>query len=432
MTTALTLDPSQLAAVELAREARFAVITGGPGTGKSTTLRTVLDALDAEQQVACPRCLGSGLDAAALDTCPVCAGTGHLERYLLAAPTGKAARRMEEATGRPSRTVHRLLEFGPLPLGGMGFRRGPQRTLATSAVFVDESSMLDVELASSLLAAIDPRSTRLVLIGDAHQLPSVGPGRVFADLIESGRVPVARLTTLHRAAAESWVCSQAPRVLAGEQPDLRPRADFAFGAREDRAAAVDHVVEIVAARWTIDRPQLLVPQNVGPAGADVLNARLQRVLNPNGRTTWKVRDVELRVGDPVIQTSNNYQLGVMNGETGTVAGCDDDGLFVDVDGRRVVYDRDSSWGLRLAYALTVHKSQGSEWPWVVVLAHSTHTRMLTRQLLYTAITRAKRGVVLIGDRKGLDAALRQTRDADRNTGLRDRIEAAARRAEGSV
>lgn len=391
----MQLDPSQVRAVELATSARFGVITGGPGTGKTTTLRAALDALDARS-----------------------------ETYALASPTGKAARRMEEATGRSARTVHRLLEWSPWSGGDGGFVRNANMPLEQSAVFVDESSMLDTSLAASLFDAIDPLRTRLILIGDADQLPSVGPGRVFADVIDSGAAPVARLTTLHRAAAESWVCTQAPRVLAGTAPDVRPRADFEWLERENRGDALEAAIDAATERGA----QLLVPQNVGPAGAEVFNARLQRELNPHGREAWKVGEsTHLRLGDSVIHTRNDYTLGVMNGETGRVVDCSSDELRVDFGEpsapRIVVYGRDQARSLRLAYALTVHKSQGSEWPWVCVFCHSTHARMLTRQLFYTAITRAKQGVVLVGDRAGLEYAVRQTRDADRLTALKERIQA---------
>lgn len=435
----ITLDPSQLAAVELVCSARFGVVTGGPGTGKTTTLRTALDRLDKR-------------------------GT----TYGLAAPTGKAARRMREATGRHAMTVHRLLEYGPLDESGeLGFRRNERNPLEAELVVVDEASMLDVDLADSLLRAIDPARTRLVLVGDADQLPSVGPGRVFGDLITSGRVPVARLTTLHRAAAETWVCSQAPVILAGKVPDLRDRADFRFLERDDRAQAADALVSAVFR----DLPELgvpagdvqvLIPQRVGPCGCNAINRRLQQILNPerdSDPAPWKIGKPNdddartLRLRDRVIQTRNDYTLGVANGEVGEVcaithepsacAACNGEGThpvtfancgtckgsgkrpplltvrYPDDDGRerKVGYTKTDVFALDLAYALTVHKSQGSQWPWVVMFAHSTHTRMLTRQLLYTGITRAQRGVFLVGDLVGVGRAVKETRDGLRNTWL---------------
>jgi exodeoxyribonuclease V alpha subunit len=458
--TDIVLDPSQEKAVELALEARVAVITGGPGCGKTTCLRTALDRLDA-------------------------AGRGS---YALAAPTGKAARRLSEATGRHAGTVHRLLEYGPLvdehgfETGELGFRRNRSNPLDRELVVIDEASMLDVELAAAVRRAINPARTRLLLVGDANQLPSVGPGRVFGDLIESGKVPVARLTHLHRAAAESWVCTQAPVILAGDLPATGDRPDFLWVQREDRDQAASALVKVVTEelpRRGIDAGdiQVLIPQRIGPAGIEALNPRLQSILNPDHRdasTSWKIGPYVVRPRDRVIQTFNDYTLNVMNGEVGAVdqvrekavdcATCTATGLVASTDPERVelarsigiepretcpdcagsrqlrpglvvrfpdgprdrvvTYSRGQAESLHLAYALTIHKSQGSEWPWVVVLVHSTHTRMLTRQLLYTGITRARKGVVIVGDLKGLERAVRETRDVQRNTGLIERLRAA--------
>lgn len=403
----ITLDPSQRAAVALALTARVGIITGGPGRGKTTITRAALDAMDV-------------------------AGV----TYELASPTGKAARRMEEATGRPAQTVHRLLGYGL----GDPWLHTAERPLETDCVIVDEASMLDLELARALLDAIDPRRTRLILVGDVDQLPSVGPGRVFGDLIDSGEVPVARLTTLHRSAAEAWVSTQAPEVLAGRVPDLRERPDFTFIERENRDSAADAVVELVT-RTLPERGiapadvQVLIPMTVGPAGTSVLNRRLQAVCNTAAPGSgWKIGKgsegegaEEIRVGDRVIQTRNDYLLNVFNGETGRVVSVDKDELAVDFGDekspRGVTYSRDAARSLRLAYALTVHRYQGSETPWAVVMCHSTHTKMLSRNLLYTAITRAKRGVVIVGDRKGIERAVKNATDSKRNTGLIERLRA---------
>ena len=433
-------DPSQEAAIDLICEARIGVVTGGPGVGKTSCLKWALDRLD-ERGIT----------------------------YRLAAPTGKAARRMREATGRAASTVHRLLEFGPDELTGeLGFRRNARNPVSADLVVVDESSMLDVRLADALTAAIDQSRTRLVLVGDANQLPSVGPGRVFGDIIAAGTVPVAKLTTLHRAAAETWVCSQAPVILSGHVPDLSARRDFLWTGRADRSQALEALLEVVfrelpargAAPGDI---QVLIPMRVGPAGCALANKRLQALLNPERDSDpqpWVVGTGDdartLRIRDRVIQTRNDYQLEVANGEVGEVEAihheptpCPDCGgtglldapdwedvpkcqpcggkgkrppcLVVrypdDAGDRRVTYGKGDVYALDLAYALTVHKSQGSQWPWVVMLCHSTHTRMLTRQLLYTGITRAQKGVALIGDLKGIGAAVKNVADAQRNTWL---------------
>lgn len=440
MTSEIVLDPSQEKAVELVCSAPFGVVTGGPGCGKTTCLRFALDRLDER---------GAS--------------------YRLAAPTGKAARRMREATGRAASTVHRLLEFGPDELTGeLGFRRNARRPIDADLVVVDESSMLDVRLADALTAAIDQQRTRLVLVGDANQLPSVGPGRVFGDIIAAGTVPVAQLTTLHRAAAETWVCSQAPVILSGHVPDLAERRDFLWLERADRGQALEALLEVVfrelPARGAAPADiQVLIPMRVGPAGCALANKRLQALLNPerdNDPQPWVVGTGDdartLRLRDRVIQTRNDYQLEVANGEVGEVEAihheptpcpaCNGTGMREaadweqtpscepcggkgkrppclvvrypdDAGDRRVTYGKGDVYALDLAYALTVHKSQGSQWPWVVMLCHSTHTKMLTRQLLYTGITRAQKGVALIGDQKGIAAAVKNVADAQRNTWL---------------
>lgn len=388
MTSApLQLDPSQERAVELLCTAPVGVVTGGAGCGKTTCLRIALDRLDA-------------------------AGA----KYALAAPTGKAAKRMTEATGREAMTLHRLLEFGPSGPGfAMGFARNENDPLEQDVVIVDEASMLDIELASALMRALRP-DARLVFIGDAQQLPSVGPGRVLADLIESGVVPVARLTQVHRSAAESWICMEAPKVLRGECPDLTERPDFRFVAVETKLDARDRVIDLARdlAAKGIDA-QVLAPQRTQECGVEVLTRALQDALNP-GTRAWKAGD-ELRVGDRVIQTMNDYVRGVFNGEIGIVEAFDALTLTVRFDGRLVSYAKASSDRLRLAYALTVHKYQGSEVPWAIVVCHSVHSYMLSRQLLYTALTRAKAGVILVGDRKGIDAALKDASPSQRNTEL---------------
>jgi len=410
MSAEIILDPSQEAAVELALTARICVITGGPGVGKSTILKVLLDRIG-DEPITIPA--ADELDFPA-----------QLSPYVLASPTGKASKRLSEATGRRASTVHRLLEYGPVDNGRSGFRRNESTPLDTALVIVDEASMLDVELAAALMAAIDPARTRLILVGDVNQLPSVGPGRVFGDLIDSGEVPVARLTTLHRAAQESWVCRNAPRVLAGTMPELVAATgdgtfpDFVWRKAETRDDAIREVLDYAA--MVTDETQILVPQKTGPAGTDELNARLQSIVNDRarpGELSWGKAPHAIYAGDRVIQTRNDYALGVFNGEVGRVTSLDKEAVVVDFDDRIVRYDRDSARGLRLAYALTIHKFQGSEVPWAVVLCHSTHHFMLSRQLLYTAITRAKKGVVLVGDRKGIEAAIANMKPAVRNTGL---------------
>lgn len=386
----IELDELQQVAVELICTAPVGIITGGPGRGKTTVLKYALDRMDL-----------SGV------------------RYALAAPTGKAARRMHEATGRQASTIHRLLGFHP----HLGFQ---VTTLPSDVVIIDESSMLDVELASHLFAAIKGH-TRLILIGDADQLPPVGPGRPFGDLCTSGAVPVVRLLKLHRSAEKSWIARNAPRLLAGEHPELQPCEDFRFIEAKlstDVLPAVRHQLTEVLGKEILADAQALIPQRPGLAGIDAGNVLLQNALNPRRNDEpYLVREkFEIRIGDRVIQTKNDYQLGVFNGEVGTVATIEAGRLSVDFEGRGVIeYSFEQAHGLQLAYALTVHRAQGSEFPWVVVVCHSTHSYILTRQLLYTAVTRGKQGVILIGDMLGIERALAEKKPAVRNTALIERI-----------
>jgi len=403
MTTAteITLDASQLRAVELACTARVGLITGGPGRGKTTCLKSALDRMDADGVT-----------------------------YLLAAPTGKAARRMNETTGRVAKTLHRLLEFHPVH----GWQRNAGNPLDAECVLVDESSMIDVELGARLLEAVDKYRTRLILIGDADQLPPVGPGRVFGDLVDAGVVPTVRLDTLHRSARESWIFRNAPRVLAGELPDLSPQKDFMWYPVDDAAAILPTIKNLVCdvlPEYTVQHSgggdtQVLIPQRPGVAGIVAANRLLQNAINPYPKDLPRIKrgddGDELRLDDRVIQTRNDYSIGVFNGEVGQIRSIEGGKVVVDLAGRdAVTYSIEQAGALQLAYALTVHRSQGSEFPWVVVVCHSTHSFILSRQLLYTAITRGKAGVVLVGNEQGLKHALGDAHPPKRNTALIERM-----------
>ena len=390
----IELDPSQVAAKVMMARRRFAITTGGPGTGKTTILREALS-----------ECERNG------------------DRIVLCAPTGKAAKRMEEATGRPASTVHRALGYyiGNDGLPGWKFNRF--NPLPFGAVFVDEASMLDVHLFARLLDAIEPKATRLVLIGDANQLPSVGPGKVFGDLVEmTSTIPVSRLTQVHRSAAGSWICANSPKILAGDEIPLEERDDFRFVETFDPA---DIAAECSRVASELDC-QVLIPQRTGVAGTEAVNVAMQEALNPErgDETEWFSNTSNiLRPRDRVIQTRNNYDLGVFNGEVGEVTHVDSKVLSVSFPDRSgdVHYTKADAFDLQLAYALTIHKSQGSEWPWVAVVIHSTHSFMLTRRLIYTAVTRGKKGVILIGDPKGIERAVASNKDAKRNTSLSARV-----------
>lgn len=406
------LDETQRYAVDFLCTEGFGVLTGGPGTGKTTTFRSALDeiALRAKK-------------------------VNRRSPYIaLAAPTGKAARRMSEATGRQAMTLHRLLGWAPEQ---GGWEHHPGNPLDIDVLFVDESSMLDTQLAAGLLGAVDPRRTRVWLVGDVNQLPSVGPGRVLGDVIDSEVTPLVRLATVHRQAQESWVYRNAPRILQGEIPDLSRTSDFEFVEFDDEEMLSQTLIGVfetelnaVAKKYEVgsesafDMVQILSPQKKGLLGVEALNLAIQRAwqgANPQGG--WEVHDdLSLYESDKVMQTRNNYELEVMNGETGMVIGTSKGKLIVNVEGEERVYDKSSARDLLLGYAVTIHKSQGSEWPTVVVVCHSSHTRMLSRQLLYTAITRAKGRLVLVGNRLGLEKAVGNARIDERQTGLVKRLQ----------
>lgn len=399
----VTLADQQRAAVAAALTNRVLVITGGPGTGKTTLLRCIVDVLGAK-------------DA----------------RLLLAAPTGRAARRLAEATGREARTVHRLLEYDPVQ---RVFTRGADYPLEADLVIVDEASMLDVSLARHVAAAVPPEG-HLLLVGDVDQLPSVGPGRVLADLIRSGAVPVIRLTEIFRQAAKSQIVLNAHRINQGEMPLLEdisredPRAiDFFFLERSDPERLVDTLQHLVVERIprgfgfdAVGEIQILTPMNRGQLGVHNLNAVLQQRLNPSGKEIQRAGR-RLRVHDKVMQLRNNYDLDVFNGDLGRVESLDEDEeeLVVSFDGRRVRYSFGELDELTPAYACTIHKSQGSEYPCVVVPVHTQHYRMLQRNLLYTALTRAKKLAILVGQKRALSIAVSNQDTRRRFTRLAERL-----------
>jgi exodeoxyribonuclease V alpha subunit len=400
-TTGFVPTDDQWAVVQAVLDQRLAILTGGPGTGKTAVMRVLVDLLHAERRT-----------------------------VRLCAPTGKAARRLAEITGAQATTIHRLLEFVP----GEGFTRGPEDPIpGTDVLIVDEASMLSVRLAEALFGAVGPR-THVLLVGDVDQLAPVGPGRVLDDLIESERVPVVRLTEVFRQAARSLIIRAAHAVNEGKPPptvagpdDLR---DFFIVARTGPDAIRDEVISLASARlpahYDLDpRADVLVvaPMHRGPAGIDTLNDQLRARLNPDGTT---VPGTSLRIRDRVIQTKNNHERELMNGEMGVLEYHDaerDRVLLACDDGRRLNLSLAELDTMRLAHAVSVHKAQGSQAPAVVVVLHRGHHLMLTRNLVYTAITRAERVCVVVGEPAALHVALGRRDAHARHTRLSELVSA---------
>jgi exodeoxyribonuclease V alpha subunit len=383
--TGLQLAESQRTAIRLALSSKVLVITGGPGVGKTTIVKSILRVLSAK------------------DT-----------RLLLCAPTGRAAKRMTEATGFEAKTIHRLLEVDPK---SGGFKRDGDSPLDCDLLVVDEASMVDVILMQALVKAI-PASAALLIVGDIDQLPSVGPGQVLADVIASDAVPVVRLTEVFRQAAESEIIATAHKINRGAIPDLsKPDgdSDFYFVQADDPEAAVPRIVELVKNRIPkrfgldpIRDIQVLCPMNRGGVGARSLNIELQAALNPAGDRKVERFGWTFAPGDKVMQIENDYDKEVYNGDIGYIDDVDPDAgeLSVSFDGRSVTYVFGELDTLVPAYAATIHKSQGSEYPAVVIPIMTQHYAMLQRNLLYTGITRGKRLVVLVGQKKAIAIAVR--------------------------
>jgi exodeoxyribonuclease V alpha subunit len=391
----LTLAPEQEAGVRMALTAPVSILTGGPGTGKTHTLRALLT---------------------------LARGKGW--RCVLAAPTGRAAKRMEEATGWQAGTLHRVLELRP----GGKTGRGLEHPLEADLVVVDEASMLDALLANHLIKAIAPGS-HLLLVGDPDQLPSVGAGDVLANLLHSEQFPVTRLDHIFRQGAGSGIAINATRVNAGEMPRFgRDIQDCFFLAADDPTTAADLVVDLVARRlpnryhFKRGEVQVLSPMHRGDAGVGALNQRLQERLNPGRDGVPEVRAAGrvYRPGDRVLQLKNDYDLNIFNGDLGTITAIDPiehEILLLLDDGREIPYPSSSLYALSHAYAMSVHKAQGAEFPAVVIPLLTSHAAMLSRTLLYTALTRAQQLVVLVGQKKALSLAVRDWRRTPRHTAL---------------
>ncbi|QDU25862.1 ATP-dependent RecD-like DNA helicase [Anatilimnocola aggregata] len=399
----IQLAAAQQEAIRQACQQKLLVITGGPGVGKTTLVRSILEIFSAKEM-----------------------------NCVLAAPTGRAAKRLAETTGRTAKTIHRLLEFDPAT---GEFKRNAQHLLTGDLFVLDETSMVDVVLGHQVLRAI-PSEACVILVGDVDQLPSVGPGSVLADLISSNVVPVVRLTEIFRQATESRIITAAYAINHGQMPNpskSEELTDFYFIESNEPEGIQDMLVRLVKeripARFGFDPKsdiQVLTPMNRSVLGARNLNQVLQKAINPgDGGPEVQRFGWTFRIGDRVIQTVNNYDRDVFNGDLGIIEQINriEQVMTINFEGRQVEYDFGDLDELALAYVLSIHKSQGSEFPCIVIPLHTQHYMMLQRNLLYTAVTRGKKLVVLVGSRKALSMAVRRADSGQRYTALRKRLQA---------
>ena len=396
----IQLSDSQKGAIELAVQNKFCIITGGPGVGKTTVVNSILMIIQAKRV-----------------------------EVTLCAPTGRAAKRLSESTGQEATTIHRLLDFDP---SAFDFKRNAENPLETDLLVVDECSMVDVVLMNQLLRAV-PDSAAILLVGDVDQLPSVGPGSVLSDLIQSGKVPVARLTEIFRQAATSQIITGSHAINRGQAPKVTKKGeetDFFYLTGEEPKELFAKLMSVVTRRLPetfgfdpVNDIQVLAPMNRGGLGARSLNVALQEVLNPDAHPRVTRYGWTYAPGDKVIQTVNNYDKEVFNGDIGRVKAIDiEEGeLMIEFDGRQILYPVNELDEVSLAYATTIHKSQGSEYPCVVIPMAMQHYTLLERNLLYTGVTRGKKMVVLVGQPKAVGMAVRTRKSNRRLTDLQGRL-----------
>ncbi|MDF7822398.1 ATP-dependent RecD-like DNA helicase [Pontiellaceae bacterium B12227] len=397
--TGIELANAQRNALKKSVQSKVMVITGGPGVGKTTLVNSVLMVLKAKKM-----------------------------RVSLCAPTGRAAKRMAETTGMEAKTIHRLLQFNP---GTGGFVHTAENPLQCDVLIVDESSMIDVVLASQLMDAV-PLHAAVIIVGDSDQLPSVGPGKVLQDIISSKMIPVGHLNEVFRQAATSRIITNAHKINQGKAPEFPEEgenSDCYFVDADTPEKALSLIGKMVKKSVPqkfhfnpLEDIQILTPMQKGELGARNLNVTMQELLNPRGDEVERF-GITYRTGDKVMQTENDYDKDVFNGDIGRIRSIDQDAseLLVDFDGRKVVYDFRELDELVLSYAITIHKSQGSEYPCVIIPVHTQHFVLLQRSLIYTAITRAKKLVIIIGTKKALNLAITQADSRFRTTTLGERL-----------
>jgi len=399
------LDPRQEEAVLTAINEPVMILSGNPGTGKTTVCRSIIQQLEK---------------------------IGY-KNIALACPTGKAAKRLQEQVDRPTSTIHRLLKYNPTM---KRFEHNELYPLEADVLIIDEVSMVDIELFDALLCACPKDQIfKLIMVGDADQLPSVGPGNILKDMIESKRIPTVMLNQIYRQSPDSWISRNAVRVNTGKQLHLGEADDFFWIEREDPEEAVKVIVSLASSavpkKYSLDPLvdiQVLSPQRRGVLGTENLNEKLQAAINPpTGKDVWKnIYGNPFSIGDKVIHTKNNYQLGVFNGETGVVENIlyinsSAGELVVDFGDREVVYNKEHAAQLQLSFAITVHRYQGSEVKCVIMPVHKSHAFMLSRSLLYTGMTRGKQLVYLVGEQDGLKHAIKNNKVTRRYTSLRERL-----------
>jgi exodeoxyribonuclease V alpha subunit len=399
-TSKIQLAHMQVQAIKMALESKVSIITGGPGVGKTTIIKTLVQTF-----------LNKDL------------------KVLLAAPTGRAAKRMEESTKHKAQTLHRLLSYDPKT---NSFQKNKYETMEGNVLIIDEASMIDISMMDAILDAIELDAT-LLLVGDIDQLPSIGPGNVLRDIIFSGKIPYTALDVIFRQGKGSHIVENAHHINNGEKLSINnsdETSDFFFFPEKDTDKLIDLMVELVSTRVpnffhfeSMKDIQILTPMRKNKLGADNLNTLVQDKLNPaeKDKPSMKYMGGEFRLGDRVMQLTNNYEKDVFNGDIGFIVDIEKKKLCVNIDVRDIWYDRDELDNLTHAYVSSIHKSQGSEYPAVIILMHKAHYRMLQRNLIYTAVTRGRKLVILIGDPNAINMAIGNNQIQDRRTTLQKRI-----------